>query len=187
MRVCGDGREGDDDFEGLWTKKCNLSTMPVHLENWPDTFDTTTTTAPPPSSLYYIIFYYLYIIYNIIFLAYKIFFPTHNNNNNNNSPSLDVFVRHIALGFLAPSTHIHTHPRIIYTYTIYYINEERVGEFLSGNQFILFHLSTGIFRPMSKALASLYPRRHGWQGYLAVRSRRISHRRQFTVRRARPL
>ncbi|XP_060850611.1 uncharacterized protein LOC132929337 isoform X2 [Rhopalosiphum padi] len=44
-----------------------------------------------------------------------------------------------------------------------------------------------IFRPTSKALASLYPRRQVWQGYLVVRLRRISHRRRFTVRRLRPL
>uniref|UniRef100_A0A2S2PEL0 Uncharacterized protein n=1 Tax=Schizaphis graminum TaxID=13262 RepID=A0A2S2PEL0_SCHGA len=47
--------------------------------------------------------------------------------------------------------------------------------------------ASGIFRPTSKALASLYPRRQVWQGYLVVRLRRISHRRRFTVRRLRPL
>ncbi|KAF0752978.1 Uncharacterized protein FWK35_00035443 [Aphis craccivora] len=85
----------------------------------------------------------------------------------------------------SPQAHTHIRSRIYCTY-IYIYTHRRVDEFLSGNQFILFHLSAGIFRPTSKALASLYPRRHVWQGYLAVRLRRISHRRRFTVRRVRP-
>lgn len=142
------------DFKSLHTKKRNLSTIRRRRRRRRSTWKTDRTRSTEET--YFHRRRRRSISYIIIFcdMPYKIFPPTHNNNRVSFAPA--IFAGHIA--------HCRHKTHAAYIRVLYYQSRQiPIRKSICTLSPVDRYFAS---RPMSKALASLYPRRHARTYYI---------------------